>query len=58
MLWECDGCGRVVESDPLGHSDWGGEVVVSGPDCDKCGQPMDYAGEGRVGPDGVVYEED
>ena len=19
MLWECDGCGRVIEADPHGH---------------------------------------
>lgn len=42
MLWECDGCGRVVESDPLAHDDTGGEVRVIGPRCEACDQPMDY----------------
>ena len=56
MLWECDGCGNVVESDPLGHSDWGGEITVCGPDCEECDQPMDYAGEGWL-VDGRVIEE-
>lgn len=40
MLWECDGCGSVVESGPLAHSDTGGVVRVHGPRCRDCDEPM------------------
>jgi hypothetical protein len=55
MLWECDGCGKVVECDPLGHSDWGGEITVDGPDCEECDQPMDHI-PGRMEGDYIVEE--
>ncbi len=53
MLWECDGCGAVVESDPLAHDDTGDKVVVYGPDCPECDQPM-YAIPGRLTDGGIV----
>jgi len=40
MIWECDGCGNVVEDDPHAHSDWGGVITVYGPHCQECDQPM------------------
>ncbi len=55
MLWRCDGCGRVEECDPLGHSDWGGEIEVCGPDCPECEQPMDFI-PGRL-VDGRIVED-
>lgn len=55
MLWQCDGCGQVVESDPLGHDDWGGEVEAIGPDCKECDQPMGCI-PGRL-VDGAVVED-
>ncbi len=56
MLWKCDGCGLVVESDPHGHSDWGGKITVYGPDCPECEIPTDYSGEGRIEDDYIVEE--
>lgn len=41
MLWECVDCGLLRASDPLGHSDWGGKVIIDGPRCPECECPMD-----------------
>ena len=36
MPWfRCDGCGDERQSDPLGHSDWGGTIRIDGPMCDN-----------------------
>lgn len=42
MIWECDGCGLEVKSDPLSHTDYGGEIKLQGPNCPQCGQSMDF----------------
>ena len=49
MTWECDGCGRVRECDPLAGDDWGGEWVAIGPDCPDCDIPMDLIDNGESG---------
>ena len=40
MLWTCDDCLTETVSDPLAHTDYGGEIVVYGPHCPECGCPM------------------
>lgn len=45
MWWQCD-CGYETWSEPTGHSDWGGEIKVIGPDCPECHIAMDYLDDG------------
>jgi len=44
-LWSCPDCGAEVRCEPLAGDDWGGEEVAVGPDCDKCGEAMEWVDE-------------